>query len=233
MFLGAAMGGGLASLFLAETDADRMPVIGACALVGMASVVAATTHAPLMASVLAFEMSGDYALVIPLLASTALATATARALRRDSIYTAELRRRGIVWDGSIAHRLARAIRARDVLEPALVLPATMPIDDARAQIVDRKARVAYATVEGGLASLDLRSIVVAGDPSPRSVAELARPVHPVRLDADVPTLAERLWTAEWGELPIPPARSRGSSPGAACSARSIASCCSAICCSPG
>lgn len=109
MFLGAALGGGLASIFLGGVGADRVPVVGACALVGMASVVAATTHGPLMASALAFEMSGDYALVVPLLLATALATATARALRPDSIYAAELRRRGVAWDTSLGRRFRTSI----------------------------------------------------------------------------------------------------------------------------
>ena len=105
MFLGAALGGGIASIWLGGVGADRVPVVGAFALVGMASMVAATTHAPLMATALAFEMSGDYALVIPLLLATALAARTARAMRADSIYVAELRRRGIDWDRSLAKQL--------------------------------------------------------------------------------------------------------------------------------
>lgn len=116
MFLGAALGGGLASIFLGGAGADRSPVVGACALVGMASVVAATTHAPLMASALAFEMSGDYALVVPLLLSTALATATARALRKESIYSSELQRRGIPWDRSLARLLSA--RSGDTTTPS-------------------------------------------------------------------------------------------------------------------
>lgn len=68
------------------------------ALVGMAAAVAATTHAPLMASVLVFELSGDYALALPLVLATAVATLVSRALRPDSIYAAELRRRGIGWE---------------------------------------------------------------------------------------------------------------------------------------
>lgn len=201
MFIGAALGGGLATLLLAGTPAERVPVVGACALVGMASMIAATTHAPLMASVLAFEMSGDYALVIPLLAATSLATATARALARDSIYTSELRRRGIAWDGSVAHRLARAVRARDILEPALVLAPTASAADASAAIVDQRGRVAYTTFEGGPAAIDLRTL--AGSHGSQTAArELAVAVAPVRLDDDVPTLSERLWTAEWGELPV-------------------------------
>ncbi|HWL88158.1 MAG TPA: chloride channel protein, partial [Polyangiaceae bacterium] len=70
---------------------------GGYALVGMAAVTAATTHAPLMAAVMAFELSGDYAIVLPLVLATAVSTATSRALRKDSIYTAELSDRG-AWE---------------------------------------------------------------------------------------------------------------------------------------
>jgi CIC family chloride channel protein len=51
-----------------------------------------------MAAVMAFELSGDYAVVLPLLFATAVATAVSRLLARDSIYTAELRKRGISWE---------------------------------------------------------------------------------------------------------------------------------------
>jgi len=67
------------------------------ALVGMAAAIAATTHAPLTGTVLACELSGDYALVLPLLVATALAAAWARRLYVDSVYTAELTRRGLRW----------------------------------------------------------------------------------------------------------------------------------------
>ncbi|MEO6953590.1 MAG: chloride channel protein [Polyangia bacterium] len=70
---------------------------GGYALVGMAAATAATTHAPLMAAVMVFELSGDYSIVLPLVISTALATLISRRLRADSIYTAELRERGIDW----------------------------------------------------------------------------------------------------------------------------------------
>ncbi|HEY2734739.1 MAG TPA: chloride channel protein, partial [Polyangiales bacterium] len=71
---------------------------GGYALVGMAAATAATTHAPLMAAVLVFELSGDYAIALPLVLATAIATLVSRALRRDSIYTAELERRGVNWE---------------------------------------------------------------------------------------------------------------------------------------
>lgn len=71
---------------------------GTFALVGMAAMTAATTHAPLMACVLVFELSGDYAIVLPLVLATAIATLVSRRLHRASIYTSELRRRGITWE---------------------------------------------------------------------------------------------------------------------------------------
>ena len=55
-------------------------------------MIASTTHAPLMATVLVFELSGDYAIVLPLLTACAIATVLSRRVHRESIYTAELRR---------------------------------------------------------------------------------------------------------------------------------------------
>jgi chloride channel protein, CIC family len=67
------------------------------ALIGLAAAMAATTHAPLTGAVLACELSGDYALMLPLLVATALAAAWARRLYVDSVYTAELSHRGLRW----------------------------------------------------------------------------------------------------------------------------------------
>jgi chloride channel protein, CIC family len=80
---------------------------GGYALVGMAAMIAATTRAPLMASVLVFELSGDYAIVLPLVLATAIATILSRRLSVDSIYTAELRRRGVGWEITMEGRQVR------------------------------------------------------------------------------------------------------------------------------
>lgn len=77
---------------------------GSYALVGMAAAIAATTHAPLLAAVMVFELSGDYSIVLPLVLATAISTLVSRALRRDSIYTAELRERGIGWEVTLEGR---------------------------------------------------------------------------------------------------------------------------------
>jgi CIC family chloride channel protein len=102
------LGGGLGVVYAGALTAlgTNLGPAGGYALVGMAAATAATTHAPLMAAVMVFELSGDYAIVLPLVLATALATFTSRRLRRDSIYTAELRQRGVAWQLTLDGRRA-------------------------------------------------------------------------------------------------------------------------------
>jgi CIC family chloride channel protein len=100
------LGGGIGVLYAAGLGALGIPLgaAGGYALVGMAAASAATTHAPLMAAVMVFELSGDYAIALPLVIATGLATLVSRRLRRDSIYTAELRERGVGWELTLEGR---------------------------------------------------------------------------------------------------------------------------------
>lgn len=110
MALGAALGLGMGRLFDAAISAD-IGSAGGYALVGMAAILAATTHAPLMAAVLVFELSGDYAIVLPLLVASATATAVARHLEPLSIYMQELRESGLYWEMTLDGR--RIVRTED------------------------------------------------------------------------------------------------------------------------
>jgi CIC family chloride channel protein len=89
--------GALYAFGLHQVFGDAIGSPSTYALVGLAAAMAATTHAPLTGAVLACELSGDYALLLPLLVATALAAAWARRLYVDSVYTAELSRRGLRW----------------------------------------------------------------------------------------------------------------------------------------
>jgi CIC family chloride channel protein len=96
LFLGGAFGA-LFGAGLHHVFGDAVGPPGGYALVGMAATTAASTHAPLMAAVMVFELSGDYAVVLPLILATALATGFSRALRAESVYESELRERGVSW----------------------------------------------------------------------------------------------------------------------------------------
>ena len=76
---------------------DAIGTQGAYSLVGVAAALSATTHAPMTAAILACELTGDWGLILPLLVACAIAAALARRLYIDSVYTAELTRRGLRW----------------------------------------------------------------------------------------------------------------------------------------
>jgi CIC family chloride channel protein len=94
LFLGAMTGG-----FLGTWVHNAFPSMtagpGAYAMVGMGAVVAATTQAPLTAMIIIFEMTGDYKIIPPLMAACVISSVLASRLKRTSIYTEKLRRRGV------------------------------------------------------------------------------------------------------------------------------------------
>jgi CIC family chloride channel protein len=96
LLVGAALGT-LASPVVAALTGSSSST-GSYALVGMAAATAASLHAPITAAVLVFELSGDYGIVLPLLLATMTATAVSRGLGSESVYEAELRRRGVTWE---------------------------------------------------------------------------------------------------------------------------------------
>jgi len=77
---------------------------GSFMLVGMAATTAASIHAPLTAAVMIFELSGDYLVVLPLLLATVVATSVSRAMGSESVYDAELRKRGLTWEVTLEGR---------------------------------------------------------------------------------------------------------------------------------
>ncbi len=88
--LGGAFGSGMHALFPSITANP-----GAYAIVGMGAVVAGATHAPIQAFLIIFELTQDYWIVPPLMVCCVIATFVSRGIKRESIYTLKLLRRGI------------------------------------------------------------------------------------------------------------------------------------------
>lgn len=210
MLIGASTGAGLAMALSALELADHT-TLGGYALVGMAAAVAATTHAPLMASVLAFELSADYAIVLPLLLATGIATLLSRRLSRDSMYTAELRRRGIPTEATLGQRVAHGVRAREIMEPVPALvPADTPLADALLLLGEGRGRLLYVVGEGPLRAISLTAAktywlgLMRGAPLPpgTTAGDVARPIDTARPDDSLVALGEKLFSVDWGELPV-------------------------------
>ncbi len=94
LFLGA-MAGGLLGSFIHQWFPNATASSGAYALVTMGAVVAATTHAPITAIIIIFELTQKIEIIPALMAACVLSTLVAQLLSRDSIYTSKLRRQGI------------------------------------------------------------------------------------------------------------------------------------------
>lgn len=93
LYVGAATGGAFGSLL-----STAFPSLGlhpeAYALVGMGAMVAGATGAPITGILIVFEMTNDYAIMLPLMMATVIGFMVARRLSPDSLYSGWLRRRG-------------------------------------------------------------------------------------------------------------------------------------------
>jgi CIC family chloride channel protein len=112
LFLGASVGSFIGQI------ADRFfPGLGiqpeTYALVGMGALLAGTTHAPLMAIIMIFEMTLDYQIILPLMLACVIAHYTAAAFEPESIYTESLQRKG---GGAFRSHLSE-LRVADLMKP--------------------------------------------------------------------------------------------------------------------
>lgn len=94
LFLGAMLGG-LYGEVLSRVLPGMVAVPAAYAMVGMAAVLAGTIRAPLTATLILFEMTRDYRIILPLLAAVGVSVLIGERLLPGSIYLLSLRRRGI------------------------------------------------------------------------------------------------------------------------------------------
>lgn len=97
LFLGAAVGSITGTALHRLGLGSELPT-GAFALVGMGSMLAATTRSPLLAMIMVFEISLNYSVMPPLMLACVISTLVARRIHTDSIYTAPLRKKGLLMD---------------------------------------------------------------------------------------------------------------------------------------
>ncbi|MBI3092466.1 MAG: chloride channel protein [Candidatus Tectomicrobia bacterium] len=127
LFMGAVLGGALGNLFQAVAP-SLVADSGAYAMVGMGAMVAGTTHAPLTAIVILFELTGDYTTILPVMITCTVSTLISSVLtNRESVYGLKLRRKGILVRRGRDHRVMERLRVADVMHPGIeTLPEEMP-----------------------------------------------------------------------------------------------------------
>ena len=92
----------------------------AFALVGMGAFLAATTHAPLMAMLMVFEITLDYAIILPLMLGCVIAYYLSIGIEPASIYSDALKRKGArLFDEQLSK-----LRVLDLMKPG---PPVVPV----------------------------------------------------------------------------------------------------------
>jgi len=115
LFLGAVTGGAIGTV-VHQIAPEATASSGAYALVVMGAVVAATTHAPITAIIIIFELTKEIAIVPPLMASCVISTIVSTFLHPDSIYTLKLRRRGLDPFAEESPNVLHKLSVRDVID---------------------------------------------------------------------------------------------------------------------
>jgi CIC family chloride channel protein len=216
LFYGAALGGAAGELLALVLPGLAVPP-GALALVGMAAVLAGTTHAAVSSVLIIFEMTGDYGVILPLMISAAVAAATSRAIERDSLYTAPLRRRGVrlpelprpEWLRRIpvaalvvpeAERVPPNTSFEEVIKKLLTLP---PGHDLYVTTPDGELQgvIRLDSLKGTISDQAHLGMIVAAD-------VLDRDVEPVTLSMSLAEIAARFGASDLERLPVVDERRR-------------------------
>ncbi len=135
LFLGSMIGctfGSFVHAYLPGITAEP----GAYALVAMGGLVAGTTHAPITAMIIVFELTNDYNIILPLMITCIISTILSSKLSRESVYTLKLLRRNInIKDGTETNVL-KSIYIKDVYSSYIeTIPEDMRFDDVVNRII--------------------------------------------------------------------------------------------------
>lgn len=112
----------------------------AFALVGMGAFLAATTHAPLMAMLMVFEITLDYAIILPLMMGCVIAYYLSIGIEPASIYSEALKRKGArLFDEQLSN-----LRVIDLmkLEPPVV-PITAEFNEIAQSFISHRFNYLY------------------------------------------------------------------------------------------
>ncbi len=206
LFIGGVLGTALA--IAAQpiwVFSDLQP--GSYAMVGMAATFAAVARAPLTAIMMVFEITGNYALVLPLMLAASLASFIADRIHTDSVYTMPLSRAGVhlvqtedvdlldtVTVGEVMTHLD------DTLDPSMTLSeAARFLDESRHHgmpVVERNGNLA-----GVLTLLDVA--LAEGNPD-ETLVEDAMTARPITVTPTMPVSSAlaRMAALGVGRLPV-------------------------------
>ena len=184
LFLGAMLGGSVGTVahqFFPTSTATA----GAYALVGMGSMFAGIVRAPMTSVLMIFEMTQDYAVIVPLMISNLISLFIASRLQRTPIYEALAVQDGIHLPSTETRTRHGQRQVARVMRPA---PDTFPASLAAAQAVEllhaRRSLTALVTDERGLVGVLSLSALEDASAAEKTLLDLVNPVAFPHVHAD-------------------------------------------------
>jgi len=150
LFLGAMVGGvvgtGAHHLFPMATATP-----GAYALVGMGAVFAGVVRTPMTSVLMIFEMTQDYAVIVPLMIANLVSLFVASRLQHEPIYEALAVQDGIhLPSAKTRQRLGRRMVGEIMQPPGLLLHAEMAVQEALVRVQASGQPAAMVVNAGGV-----------------------------------------------------------------------------------
>jgi CIC family chloride channel protein len=209
LFLGSMAGGffgtGVHAIFPGVTASP-----GAYSIVGMGAVVRATTHGPLSAILILFEMTGDYKIILPLMIACIVGSLASGQLLKESIYTLKLARRGVNIRAGKEVNVLRSISVKDVMNTAVeTIPENLSLGKFAEKIskskynsfpvVDEKKNLtgilSFIDYQGAVFDENLKDLVVAKDLATQDLVTVA-------LDDNLYSALEKITLKDFSILPV-------------------------------
>ncbi len=210
LFIGAMLGGIVGSLAdMVGSDSSSMP--GTLALVGMGAMFAGTIRAAVTSILIIFELTGDYNLILPIMAANLSSYAIASKLRQVPIYEALLLQDGINLKKFPILRPDRGWQGLPVsaimTNTVHTLEARLPLEHAYLKIKDERFKI-YPVVNSNGKYLGLvhrKGVMVVGQKEPDKLVReifVSDDFPKVYPDMKIRDVANRFVDTEWSALPV-------------------------------
>jgi len=210
LFVGAMVGGSYGVLVHSVWPFAVSPY-GAYAAVGMAAIAGGTSHAPISAILMLFELTGNYQLILPLMVATITASGLSRSLYRYSMDEESLRQRGVDLSFRLEEAALAGLEVKSLLRPdpevlhdrdpwAVVVERLLATYRKRLFVVDAQGRLA-----GAIALHDIKQMLQEPAESLQAVLahDLASPVERVlHPDTRLHRVAEAFAASDYERLPV-------------------------------
>ncbi len=209
LFIGAMAGGAFGAVMNQVFPTVAISP-GAYAVVGMGAVVAATTHGPLQAILIIFEMTGDYKIILPLMITCIISSLIATRLCEESIYTFKLIRRGINIRGGKELNILNSMPVENVMYHTVeMVPENLPLTRFTESLPQSRSNNFVVVndreeITGVLTFLDYYDLLVNGesDEHLRVKDIMAKDVVTVSIKDNLGTALEKIAAKDYAILPV-------------------------------